>query len=136
MDQKNNSNVHYVNYLKEKLLRHKNDIKPYTPSEIVHSNSFRDDHEVCVIGVFKKVFVKETRHGEKIAIGILSDYKSEIFASLFPNEYEKFKKVVSQKEPLLVYGQIVAEKDENKANIIVSSVVDLRQEYGSSKNDF
>jgi len=116
-------------------VKNESDISLHTPSDIVHSSNLRDDDEVCVIGVFKKVFVKETRHGEKIAIGILSDFKSEISASLFPNEYEKFKKVVSQKEPLLVYGKIVVDKDENKAEIIVSSVVDLRQEYGSNNEE-
>jgi len=105
-------------------VKNESDIRLHTPSDIVHSNNFRDEHEVNVVGVVRDVFVKETRRSEKMAIAILSDSESEIPTLLFPNEYEKFKKVMSQKEPLLVYGKIVVDKDENKAEIIVSSVVD------------
>lgn len=108
--------------IREKLLKYRERTNTLIPSEIVNSRTFQDQADVTIVGVLQKVVTHKTEKRDKIAIGTLTNFESDIQIMLFPNAFKMFKGLLKEQSILFVVGKLFVDSGEDKYRIAVSNI--------------
>jgi DNA polymerase-3 subunit alpha len=90
------------------------------------------DKKIIFAGFLTQIRVVKTRQGKKMAILTLDDQSARIDATLFNNEYEKYRALLQEDALLIVQGDVVHDEFSGGLRMRVGKVLSLseaRAEY-------
>lgn len=85
-----------------------------------------DGEETCVGGLLAAVSVKTTRNNKQMAFLTLEDLYGTVEVIVFPQTYEKYKKILTEDNKIYINGRVAKQEDED-AKIICEKMITFEE---------